>query len=64
MDLNDPIIARAMAGNTPKSLQQEFDEKVASGKMTAEELANTPSALRHFDEAEQAIEDGEIAEEA
>ena len=64
VDLNDPIIARAMAGNTPKSLQQEFDEKVASGKMTAEELANAPTALRHFDEAEQAIEDGEIAEEA
>ena len=64
VDLNDPIIARAMAGNTPKSLQEEFDEKVASGKMTAEELANTPTELRHFDEAEQAIEDGEIAEEA
>ena len=64
VDLNDPIIARAMAGNTPKSLQEEFDEKVASGKMTAEELANAPTALRHFDEAEQAIEDGEIAEEA
>ena len=61
VDLNDPIIARAMAGNTPKSLQQEFDEKVASGKMTAEELANAPTALRHFDEAEQAIEDGEDA---
>jgi len=64
VDLNDPIIARAMAGNTPKSAQEEFDEKVASGKMTAEELANTPSALRHFDEAEDAIEAGEIVETA
>ena len=64
VDLNDPIIARAMSGNTPKSAQEEFDEKVASGKMTAEELANTPSALRHFDEAEDAIEAGEIVETA
>ena len=43
---------------------QEFDEKIASGKMTAEELANAPTALRHFDEAEDAIEAGEIVETA
>ena len=57
VNLNDPIMARAMASNSPQSAQQEFDEKVASGKMTAEELENTPSALRHYDEAEAAIED-------
>ena len=57
IDGNDPILARAMAGNTPKSAQQVFDEKVASGNMTAEELANTPAALRHYDEAEDAIEE-------
>ena len=64
VDLNDPIMARAMASNSPKSSQEEFDEKVASGKMTAEELENTPSALRHYDEAEDAIEAGEIVETA
>jgi len=63
-DLNDPIWSRARASNSPKSAQQEFDEKVASGKMTAEELANAPTALRHFDEAEDAIETGEIVETA
>ena len=63
-DLNDPIWSRARASNSPKSEQQEFDEKVASGKMTAEELANAPTALRHFDEAEDAIETGEIVETA
>ena len=57
IDGNDPILARAMAGNTPKSAQQEFDEKVSSGKMTKEELENTPSALRHYDEQEEAIEE-------
>ena len=57
VNLNDPIMARAMASNSPQSAQQEFDEKVASGKMTAEELENTPATLRHYDEAEAAIED-------
>jgi hypothetical protein len=57
VNLNDPIMARAMASNSPKSAQQEFDEKVASGKMTKEELENTPAALRHYDEAEEAIEE-------
>ena len=61
-DLNDPIWSRARASNSPKSAQQEFDEKVASGKMTVEELANAPTELRHFDEAEDAIEAGEIVE--
>jgi len=63
-DLNDPIWSRARASNSPKSAQQEFDEKVASGKMTAEELANAPTELRHFDEVEDAIEAGEIVETA
>jgi len=56
VNLNDPIVARAMASNSPKSSQEEFDEKVSSGKMTAEELENAPSALRHYDDAEAAIE--------
>ena len=35
--------------------QQLFNEKIASGTMTKEELDNTPTCLRHFDEAEAAI---------
>jgi len=35
--------------------QQLFNEKIASGTMTMEELENTPTCLRHFDEAEAAI---------
>ena len=35
--------------------QQLFNEKIANGTMTKEELENTPTYLRHFDEAEDAI---------
>ncbi len=35
--------------------QQLFNEKIANGTMTKEELENTPIYLRHFDEAEDAI---------
>ena len=38
-----------------KTAQQIFDEKIASGTMTKEELERTPTSLRHFDEAEDAI---------
>jgi hypothetical protein len=48
--LNDPITARAME-NSPKSAREEMREHIMT-----EELANTPSALRHFDEAEGEIE--------
>ncbi len=44
MDLNDPIWSRARASNSPQS-------------STA--LADLPKQLRHFDEEEDAIEDGE-----
>ena len=40
-----------------KTAQQIFDEKIASGNMTKEELESTPAGLRHFDEREEAIED-------
>ena len=42
-----------------KTAQQIFDEKIASGNMTKEELESTPACLRHFDEREEAIEDAE-----
>jgi len=42
-----------------KTAQQIFDEKIASGNMTKEELENTPACLRYFDEREEAIEDSE-----
>ena len=38
-----------------KTAQQIFDEKIANGTMTKEELERTPTSLRHFDEAEDAI---------
>jgi hypothetical protein len=59
-EIDDPIMARAMSNNSP---QEEFDAKVASGTMTAAELAVAPTQLRHFDEVESAIEDGEVVEE-
>jgi len=36
-----------------------FDEKIANGTMTKEELERTPTCLRHFDEREFAIEEAE-----
>ena len=62
-NMNDPIVARAMIGTSPKSAQQEFDSKVKSGEMSAEELATVPSALRNFDEGEEKVEEGEISYE-
>jgi len=38
-----------------QEVQQLFNEKIANGTMTKEELENTPTCLRHFDEAEDAI---------
>ena len=38
-----------------KTAQQIFDEKIANGTMTKEELESTHTSLRHFDEAEDAI---------
>lgn len=38
-----------------KTVQQEFNERVANGTMTKEELLNAPTCLRSFDEAEDAI---------
>ena len=38
-----------------KTVQQEFNERVANGTMTKEELLNAPTCLRSFDEAEEAI---------
>ena len=64
LQANDPIYARAMSNNSPNSPQDEFDSKIADGTMTKEELENSPTQLRNFDDAEQAIEDedGEIVE--
>ena len=38
-----------------KTAQQEFNERVANGTMTKEELLNAPKCWRNFDEAEDAI---------
>ena len=56
---NDPIVARSLE-NSPKSSQNEFDTAVQEGLATAEDLANIPTALRHFDDAEDQIEDGQV----
>lgn len=45
-----------------KTVQQDFNERVANGTMSKEELLNAPKCLRNFDEAEDAIlakDDGE-----
>lgn len=42
-----------------KTAQQLFNEKIANGTMTKEELFNTPTCLRNFDEAEDAILENE-----
>lgn len=45
-----------------KEAQRVFNEKIANGTMSKEELLNTPKCLRNFDEAEDAIlekDDGE-----
>jgi len=38
-----------------KTAQQIFNEKIANGTMSKEELLNTPKCLRNFDEAEDEI---------
>ena len=44
-----------VASRMQKTVQQEFNERVANGTMTKEELLNAPTCLRSFDEAEDAI---------
>ena len=44
-----------VAARTRMTAQQEFNERVANGTMTKEELLNAPTCLRSFDEAEDAI---------
>ena len=44
-----------VAARMQKSVQQDFNERVANGTMTKEELLNAPTCLRSFDEAEDAI---------
>ena len=44
-----------VASRMQKTVQQEFNERVANGTMTKEELLNAPTCLRSFDEAEEAI---------
>ena len=44
-----------VAARMQKTAQQEFNERVANGTMTKEELLNAPTCLRSFDEAEDAI---------
>ena len=44
-----------VAARMQKTVQQDFNERVANGTMTKEELLNAPTCLRSFDEAEDAI---------
>ena len=44
-----------IAARMQKTAQQEFNERVANGTMTKEELLNAPTCFRSFDEAEDAI---------
>lgn len=44
-----------VAAKMQKTPQQAFDEKIANGTMSKEELLNAPKCLRNFDEAEEAI---------
>lgn len=60
-NLNDPITARAME-NSPKSASEEATRRVAVKEISSEELNAIPSKLRNFDEADAAIEDGEVHE--
>ena len=59
--MNDPITARAME-NSPKSARDELSRRVAAKEITSEELEAMPSKLRDFDDAEAAIEEGEVQE--
>ena len=53
--MQQPKDSRLVKTKNRWQAQQLFDEKIASGAMTMEELENTPTCLRHFDEAEAAI---------
>ena len=44
-----------VAARMQKTVQQDFNERVANGTMTKQELLNAPTCLRSFDEAEDAI---------
>ena len=51
-----------VAARMQKEAQRVFNEKIANGTMSKEELLNTPKCLRNFDEEEDAIlekDDGE-----
>ena len=51
-----------VAARMQKEAQRIFNEKIANGTMSKEELLNTPKCLRNFDEEEDAIlekDDGE-----
>lgn len=58
-NMNDPITARAME-NSPKSAREELSRRVVAKEITSEELQAMPSKLRDFDDAEAAIEEGEV----
>ena len=53
--MQQPKDSRLLKTENRWRAQQLFDDKIASGTMTKEELENTPSCLRHFDELEAAI---------
>ena len=53
--MQQPKDSRLLKTENRWQAQQLFDDKIASGTMTKEELENTPSCLRHFDELEAAI---------
>lgn len=61
INMNDPITARAME-NSPKSARDELSRRVVAKEITSEELKTMPSKLRNFDDAEAAIEEGEVLE--
>jgi hypothetical protein len=56
---NDPIVARSLE-NSPKSAQKQIDTAVNKGDINAQELASLPTALRHFDDVEDNIEEGQV----
>jgi len=59
LNANDPITARAME-NSPKSARDELTRRVVAHEISKAELEATPSKLRSFDDAEAAIEEGEV----
>ena len=53
--MQQPKDSRLLKTENRWQAQQLFNEKIANGTMTKEELENTPTCLRNFDEAEAAI---------